>query len=76
VNIRKVAIGFALLSTLYWMVVQGVWSYAIDGPGAEPMWQQWLFGAVPPMIYAVLCLIFCHRLARAMGLAARRDMFE
>jgi hypothetical protein len=40
------------------------------------MWQQWLFGAVPPMIYAVLCLIFCHRLARAMGLAARRDMFE
>ena len=49
-NIRKVAIGFALLSTLYWMVVQGVWSYAIDGPGAEPMWQQWLFGAVPPMI--------------------------
>lgn len=75
-NIRRVAIGFALLSTVYWMVVQGLWSYVMDGPGAAPMWQQWLFGAVPPMIYAVLCLIFCHRMARAMGLAARRDMFQ
>lgn len=75
-NIRKVAIGFALFSTLYWMVAQGIWSYALDGPGAKSLWQQWLFSAVPPMIYAALCMIFCHRLARAMGLAARRGMFE
>lgn len=75
-NIRKVAIGFALLSTLYWMVVQGLWRHAIDGSGPESMWLQWLFGAVPPMVYAVFCLFFCHRLARAMGVQARRDTFE
>lgn len=75
-NIRKTAIGFALISTLYWMVVQGLWSFVIDAQPVVPSWQKWLSGSLPPMIYAIFCLSFCHRLARAMGLIARQQTFQ
>lgn len=75
-NIRKVAIGFALISTAYWMGVQELGRQAIDRSGTESLWLLWLVSAVPAMVYAVFCLFFCHRLARAIGMQARRDTFK
>lgn len=75
-NVRKTAIGFALISTSYWMMVQGLWSFVIEVQLVVPSWQKWLSGSLPPMIYAVFCLFFCNRLARAMGLAARQQTFQ
>ncbi|MBO9698042.1 MAG: hypothetical protein J7499_17750 [Sphingopyxis sp.] len=75
-NVRKVAIGFALISTIYWMTVQAMWTFLIDPQVPVSVWFRWLGGSLPPMLYALFCLFFCHRLARSMGLAARQETFR
>ena len=64
IRIRRAAIGFALLSTLYWLGVTGLWQ--LITLLNYPYWLVAITGTLPPMIYAVCTLWFCGRLARSV----------
>ena len=67
-RVRRPAILFALLSATYWLMVQSFWHFAMESPTVyhRPPAASviWLFNGLPAIIYAVICLVFCHWLAR------------
>ncbi|MES2291631.1 MAG: hypothetical protein V4530_18035 [Pseudomonadota bacterium] len=57
---------FAILSAIYWQIVAGFIGMInpLAGKDVAPFWMVALANVVPPTLYAVVTLIFCHWLAR------------
>ena len=68
IRFRKVAILFAIGSTIYWQAVTALLSVInpIAGVDAAPYWLTALANVIPALLYAVFALWFCHRLARSV----------
>ena len=68
-RVRRPAILFALFSAIYGMMVQGIWQVAFLGlaPSHPQPFPIWLVTSLPAIVYAVICLLFCHWLARRVA---------
>jgi hypothetical protein len=69
--IRRWSVGFALFSAIYWFAATGI-SLAVDDVSAmashkpPSLWMVWLLQCVPAILYAVICVLFCHVFARRL----------
>ncbi|MCP3729031.1 hypothetical protein M9978_01180 [Sphingomonas sp. MG17] len=74
IRIRRPAILFAILSAIYWQLVAGFIGLInpLAGKDVAPFWMVALANIVPPTLYAVVTLIFCHWLARRVQRQAQQ----
>ena len=70
-RIRRPAIAFALLSAFYWAIFSDLGSSVRATYTASrshmPLYEDWLLNGLPAIVYAVVCLLFCHWLARRVA---------
>ena len=69
-NIRRPAILFSLLSAFYWLTFQSFGQLVFSSRTASQrpdMWVVWLLTSLPAILYAIICLLFCHWLARRVA---------
>ncbi|MBN2971365.1 hypothetical protein JW805_04960 [Roseomonas aeriglobus] len=69
-KIRRLSIGFAIFSAVYWQLFNGV-AQIVNG-FRGPFWQVQLAYTVPAILYAILCLFVFRRVARRAYLAAKQ----
>ena len=67
--VRLASIAFAVFSTFFWAAVGALANIATDVQRdvyrTEPsLFQSWIFGSLPMIIYGLLCVLFCHWFAR------------
>jgi hypothetical protein len=71
IHIRRPAIAFALLSAIYWALVsdlgRSLRGVHLTGGALQPIYEDWFVNGLPAIIYAVVCLLFCHWLARRVA---------
>ena len=71
VRIRRPAMAFAVLSALYWALISDLWrslrGVNLTDGSLQPIYEDWLLNGLPAIIYAVVCLLFCHWLARRVA---------
>lgn len=71
IRVRGIAIAFSLASTIFWFVVQGLWSVSLlsvlEGGPPFPYWLSVIVSTAPPAVYAIAALIFCRWLARRIA---------
>jgi hypothetical protein len=75
-GIRRPAILFAILSSIYWFLVSDLIGVAspLGGFGQQPYWKVALASVIPAVLYAIATLYFCHWLVRrALRGAARKE---
>ena len=69
--IRRWSVGFALFSAIYWFVAME-FSLAVRDVSAmehhvpPSIWTGWWLQSVPAILYAVICVLFCHVFARRL----------
>lgn len=73
--IRIASLVFALLSAFYWIAV---WTfveliYVVDERLVEAGSMIWLSQALPPIIYGVVCVCFCHWFAKQIVRRMKSD---
>ena len=63
IRIRLPVIAFAVVSAIYWFVILELWIGILQLQGGWarlPYWQSVVMSTVPPMLYALACLLFCR----------------
>jgi membrane protein implicated in regulation of membrane protease activity len=75
-SIRRIAIIFAVLSSVYWIAISGFISmiWTVAEINVAPYWLVALFNFVPAAIYAVAALKFCHWFARRILRQAKNEL--
>jgi len=70
-RVRRPATIFALLSAIYWALVsdlgRSLRGVNLTDGALQPLYEDWLVNGLPAIIYAVVCLLFCHWLARRVA---------
>jgi len=70
--IRTPTLLFSIASALYWRGIEAFWgglrsAYAVAYESSPPTVATWLVTVVPTIIYALICALFFHWVARRLA---------